>query len=110
MFNNSRNLASSSQDVRPHNAETARRDEKGIVEYADSITSLPKKKWNVESYWWNLFSLWSDGLPENSFLRNEILGNFLTPMEFQSWKLNFRIEVLYANSGTLGHNCMDQRN
>ena len=59
------------------------RNEKRIVEHVDSITSLPKWKWNVESYWWNLFSRWYDGLSDNSCYG----------MEFQSWKVNFRTEV-----------------
>ena len=37
-----------------------------IIEYADSVTSLPKQKWNVEAYWWNLFFKWHDG-SENSY-------------------------------------------
>ena len=40
IFNNSKNLASSSQDLRLDISETAR--PKGIIEYADAITSLPK--------------------------------------------------------------------
>ena len=68
IFNNSKNLASSSHDMRPDISETARtRYGKGIIEHANSITSLPMQKWNVESYWWNLFSRWYGGLSENSF-------------------------------------------
>ena len=53
-------------------------NETRIVEYVSSFTSLPKRGWSVESYWWNLFSQWYDGLNENSFFRNGTLENFLT--------------------------------
>ena len=67
IFNNSKNWASESRDMRPDISETARtRYGKGIIENADSITLLPKQKWNVESYWWNLFFRWNVGLSENS--------------------------------------------
>ena len=41
ILNHSNNLPSSSQELRPDVTETARRDEKGIVEHVDSVTSLP---------------------------------------------------------------------
>ena len=39
--NNSKNLASSSQELRPD---------------VNAFTTFPKWRWHVESYWWNLFS------------------------------------------------------
>ena len=75
IFNNSKNLASSSQDVRPDISETARREnEKGIVGYAafshGGMTDYPR----VPLTEWNI-------------------GKFPDSMEFQSWKLDFRTEV-----------------
>ena len=70
IFHNSKNLASSSQGLRPdtnRNIKERERNKKRIVENADSITSLQKWKWYVESCWWNLFSQWYDGLSEKSF-------------------------------------------
>ena len=62
IFQNSKNLASSSKELGPDTTDTARKRENGnekrIVDYADSITSLPKQKWNVKPYWWNLISHW----------------------------------------------------
>ena len=37
------------------------------------------------------------------------LGNFHDSMEFQSWKVNFRTEVLCKNSRSLDHYALDQR-
>ena len=50
-----------------NNSNSKERQEKGIIEHVDSITSLPNWKWNFESCWWNLFSRWYDGLSENPF-------------------------------------------
>ena len=55
-FNNSKNLASSSQELRPGTTRTSRKRERHdqrIVECVNSFTPLPKLRWYVESYWWN---------------------------------------------------------
>ena len=93
IFNNSKNLASSFQDLRPDTSETARRDMKreslntpfqpphfqsrsGILDHIGGTYShvgmmdyprVPITEWN--------------------------LGKFPHAMEFQSWKLNFKTEV-----------------
>ena len=60
VFNRSKNLASSSQGLRPDITEKAGTeiDEKGIVEHIDR---------SVESYWWNFFSRRFDGSSESSW-------------------------------------------
>ena len=63
-----------------------------MVEYVVSITSFRMWKWYVESYWLNLFSLWHDGLSENSCYGMESWKN-PDSMEFQSWMLNFRTDI-----------------
>ena len=44
--------------------ETREWNEKRTVEYVSPITPFPKWRWYVESYWWNLFPQWYDGLSE----------------------------------------------
>ena len=67
IFNKSKNLASSSRFETWYFWDSKERYEKAIIEYADSITSLPKEEWNFGSYWWNLFSRWYDGLSESFY-------------------------------------------
>ena len=31
------------------------------VEYVNSFNTIPKARWSVETYWWNLVSQWYDG-------------------------------------------------
>ena len=66
-------------------------NEKRIVEYADSIASLPKQKWNVEPYWWNLFSL----IIQELLLRNWILENFLSPCNFKAGRLTSELRLVW---------------
>ena len=73
--------------------DSKERYEKGIIDYADSITSLPKEGWNFGSYWWNLFSRFYDGLFGVFLLRSRILENVQTFLELQSWKVNLKTEV-----------------
>ena len=65
--NNSMNLASSKPDI----SETSWTEMKRKC--ADSITSLSQWRWFVESYWWNLFSQWYNGLSESSYYEMESL-------------------------------------
>ena len=88
-FNNSKNLASSSQELRPDITATTGRQreshEKRTVEDVDLFTSFQKRRWHVESCWWTLFSQWWDFR-----FRNCIWDNFLTLWNFQSWKVKFK--------------------
>ena len=88
VYSNSKNLASSSKELIEdwHNWDS-KSAEKRIVEYVDSITSLPKQKWNVKSYWWNLFLTVVLLIIQELLLQNWILENFLTLWNFNagSW-------------------------
>ena len=74
VFNNSTNLASSSQELRPDTTETTKRRER--VKWKEnrwireSFTPFPKWKWCVKSNWSNLFSQWYAGLSETSDFGN----------------------------------------
>ena len=66
-------------------------NDKRIVEYTDSRSSLPKQKWNVVPHGWNLLSQWYGWWSENSFLELN-LGKCPDSTEFHWWKVNFRTE------------------
>ena len=84
------------------------RDEMIIVEHVHSMTSLPKYKWNVESCWWNLFSLLCDGLSVNSYYGMEsrkiswLYGISQLESQFQNWGLS-------KNSRSSDYYALDQR-
>ena len=84
-----KNLASSYQVLRPDLAVTTRETSgcnvKRTVEYVSPFTTFPKRRWHVESYWWN-FSQWNDGLSENSLFGIEYGENFLTLWNFKAGK------------------------
>ena len=84
-FINSKNLASSSQELRPDVTGTTKRteskNEKRTVEHATPLTTLPKWTRNVESHWWNFFSQWYD---RDFRFRNCIWENFLTLWNFKA--------------------------
>ena len=81
LFVNSKNLASSSPELDLRTAE-----------FVNTCTSLPKWRWSVESYLWNLFSQLYDGLSENSDFGMH-LGRFPGSTELQSWRVNFKNDV-----------------
>ena len=58
-------------------------NEKRIVEYTDSITVLPKQKWHVFPYRWNLFSQWFGLLSKSFYCRIESWKNFLNLWNFK---------------------------
>ena len=68
-----------------------------IIEYADSVTSVPKQKWNAESYWWNLLSQWYDGSENSDYGMEPWKFSLLNGI--QSWKLNSRTEVCIRTAG-----------
>ena len=99
----------SSSELRPDSTETTSRDWNGkrIIEYADSITSLPKLMWNVESHWWNLFRLCMMDYPR-IFLTNGILkisllyGMSNLEDQLQNWGL-------FTDSRSSSHSALAQR-
>ena len=95
LFNNSKNLASSSRGLTwdyKKNKGTWKGNETGTAEFVKTCTTLPKGRWIVKSYWWDSFSQWYDWLYEISNLGIASV-KFPDSMEFQSWKVNFRSEV-----------------
>ena len=90
--------------------DSKERCEKGIVEYADSIISFPKWKWNFGSHWWNLFSRWYNGSSQSSFSRHGILENFVILWNFRVGSLisglKFCLRTAEPHSS---HYAMDQR-
>ena len=63
------------------------RHEKRTIEYDNPFTPCPKWRCYVESYWWNFFSQWYDGLSEITDFGNAS-GKISWLCEFQSWKVN----------------------
>ena len=95
IFNNSKNLASSSQES---TVETARKRDSEMKKRESLNTSVPSphflsRKWYVESYWWNFIFTMVWWIIQEFLLRNGILEIFLTLWNFESWKVNFRTEV-----------------
>ena len=98
IFHNSKGFASSSQGLRLDTTDTARKRENGIekriAEYTDSITVLPKQKWNVFPYRWNLFSQWFGWLSKSSIAELN-LGKFPDPMEFQAGRQTSELRFVW---------------
>ena len=72
IFNSSKNLASSSQELGPGTTGTCTKRESEMRRESmnASIPSLHSqiKRWYVDSYWWNLFSQWMVEYPLKAFL------------------------------------------
>ena len=82
------------------------RAEKRIIEYADSVTPLPKWQRNVESYRWNLFSQWYDGSENSCYGMQSWTISWL----YGSSKLEVELQNcgLYANSRSSCHHAVDK--
>ena len=86
IFNNSKNLESSS-----FRESKERYEKKGIIEYADSITSLRKLKWILDHTGGTYSHVGLMDYPRVPISEMH-LGKFPDSMEFQRWQLNFRTE------------------
>ena len=72
---------------------TGESNEKRTETFVDTCATLPKWRWIVKSYWWDLFSQ-SCMIDYLKFPISELqLRKFPDSMECQSWKVNFKIEV-----------------
>ena len=95
IFHNSKNLASSSQDLRPAISETARREREMKRESLFTPTQSPHFR-SGSGMLNHAGGTHSHGgmmdYPRILFMECN-LGIFLNSMEFQSWKINFRTEV-----------------
>ena len=93
IFNNSKNLASSSQDMRPDLSETAWRDMK-----RESLNTpiqpphLQSGRGILDHTSGTYFHVGMKDFPRVHFTEWNF-GKFPDSMEFQSWKVNFRTEV-----------------
>ena len=90
IFNNSKNFAPSSQELRPDAVETTRKRE----------SEMKRESLNTQILSHH-FQSWSGMLNHTGgihshhgmmLFRNKNLGKFLDSMEFQSWKANFKNE------------------
>ena len=111
LFENARNLASSSPGLRPDitgNTTVPERDETKAAEFVDTCTTLPQRCWTSQLHWCNLISQWYGGLPDISPLGN---ASWKIPdsMDYQRWKVNFETGVCSKNSRSSSHNALDQR-
>ena len=95
MFNNSNNLASSSQELRRDTSGTTRRRESEMKRESLSTSIHPTSKVEVGMLNHTGGTLSHSGMIDNPrFQISELhLGKFPNPMEFQSWKVNFKTEV-----------------
>ena len=59
-------------------------NETRTTKFVNTCTTLPKRSWNVRSYWWNLFSQWCGRWSEISAFRHCIWENFLTLWNFKA--------------------------
>ena len=92
--NNSKNLASSSQELKPDTTGTTRRrererNEKRTVEYVNPFTTFPKRWWHVEHTGGSCSLSGMMHYPRIPISELH-LGKFPDSMEFQSWKVNFK--------------------
>ena len=109
IFNNSKSIFISGCETW-YFRDSKERYEKGIVEYADSIISLPKWKWDWGSYWWNFFSRWNNGSSQSSLLRHGILENSLILWNFKVGSLISRLKFcLRTAEPHSSHYALDQR-
>ena len=93
LFNNSKNLATSSLELR-HSRKyqaTGEWNETRTAEFVNTCTTLPKWRWNHLSYWWNLFSRWNDWLSEILVFGRE---NFLTLWNFKAGKSTSKLKYV----------------
>ena len=108
IFNNSRIWHPSLKNWSWYSRNSKKWNEKRIDGHVESITLLPKQKWNVKSYWWNSFSQWYDGLSECSYYGMEswnisrLFGISKLESQLQNWGLS-------TNSRSSDHNALDQR-
>ena len=76
-------------------------NEKRTAEYVNPFTTFPRWRWYVESYWWNLFSQWSDfGIASGKIFW--LFGISKLESQFQDWSL-------FENSISSSHTALDQR-
>ena len=96
LFQNSKNLTSSSQEWRPDTTETARKRDSGMQRESLN-TSIPSHHFQSGG---GMLNYTGGTYSHNGFMDNpripfsELnLGKFPDSLEFQSWKVNFRTEV-----------------
>ena len=93
ILNNSKNLASSSQDLRPDTSETARRDMKRESLNTPIQSAHFQNRSGILDHTGGTYShVGMMDYPRVPFTEWN-LGKHPHAMEFQSWKLNFRTEV-----------------
>ena len=111
LFNNSKNLASSSQELRPDTRkykEAGEWNETRISKFINTCATLPKWREIVKSYWWNLFSQWCDWvseIPDFGIASGKVSWPHGIPKlesQLQNW-------IMFEISRSPSHNEVDQR-